>query len=252
MPLVTLLTPTRNKPHYLWEAYLSLRQQTMGQWEWWVVGNQPTPETLEVLCRLAGLRGVLVAVDNDSPPDCHVPADLVNRWNPRVQTPYLMFLADDDLLDPLALETLVGALETHPDWDLVHGKCEVWTEVDPKDYPKTLTSEWQTYIQHGNRLWISTSWVGGWEDLGLGTSLLPDCIIDGGQFLQTKRAWDRATADGWTLPTDLARGSHNDGLYMNRLAEFYTFHFLNQKVLTHRKTSLSSHGKPDWAIGGQR
>lgn len=227
MKLITVFTPTRNKAKYLIEAWHSLWNQSLKDWHWMVVGNNPDISTLMTLADLSRHSPDLVTInlDSDMEHEHYAPAILMNRYFPKIQTKYFMFLADDDILEPAALELLVARLESNPTWDIVHGKCEIITEQPDGSY-------------------IHSGWMGGEADLGLGTGRGPDCVIDGGQILQTKRSYD--SLKGWQIPTIRETCGHVDGIYMAELAKHFTFHFMDWKVLTHRRTRFSTHAYPDW------
>jgi hypothetical protein len=247
MAIVTLFTPTRNKSEHLREAFSSLKQQTDSRWEWLIVLNEPDARTIAVARELSRFENVKYIHHKNCPQGeygslegAYPPAVMINTYYPQIQTKYLMFLADDDLLEPDAIETLVGALEANPEWDVVYGKCEKWTECE------SVFHKNDRCIEHGSRWWEPTGWIGGGLDIGHGTGISPDCVLDGGQILQTKRSYSQMLQDDWQLPTGLSVCGHVDGIYMQRLAEFYRFHFIDKKILTHRITALSTMTKPPW------
>jgi len=247
MAIVTLFTPTRNKPDHLREAYSSLKQQTDPRWEWLIALNEPDVRTIAAareFSRSENVRYVHHKNEASGPRSlegAYPPTVMINCYYPQIQTKYLMFLADDDLLEPDTLETLTGALEVNPDWDVVYGKCEKWIECE------SVFHKNDRCIEHGGRWWEPSGWIGGGLDIGHGTGINPDCVLDGGQILQTKRSYYKMLQDNWQLSTDRSVCGHADGIFMQRLAEFYCFHFINKKVVTHRITALSTMTKPDWA-----
>jgi len=154
-------------------------------------------------------------------------------------------LADDDLIDRDGLGVLVKEAKpqkrlvpergdfgfgpsielSKPQYDAVYGRCEVQDE-QPDGTFKT------------------GCWCYDGQDVGLNTSIDPDCRLDGGQVLHTKALWDRCTADGWQLSDKKEDAGHNDGQLLSRLAQFATFHYVPQRICTHRRTHLSSFHKP--------
>jgi hypothetical protein len=107
----------------------------------------------------------------------------------------------------------------------VYGRCEVQDE-QPDGSFKTAC------------------WCYEAGDVGLSTGIEPKCLLDGGQVLHTRDLWMRAVADGWQLTDAKKDAAANDGTLLNRLAEFARFHYVPQRIVTHRRTKLSTHHKP--------
>lgn len=240
-PLVTIITPTYNKPTFFAECAESVLAQTFTDWVWWVVVNAwswPSgyagrffndPRVLTIWCPITEQRRSEV----------HVPAEIVNWLYHKVTTPYIYFLADDDLIDAEGLYVLVDAMRkseriSHPRYgvwwketqlDAVYGRCEVLDEQPDGTFAHAC-------------------WCYDAGDVGLGTGINPHCLLDGGQVLHTKALWDKATADSWTLNTSKSDAAANDGTLLNRLAQFARFHYVPQRIVTHRRTHLSTFHKP--------
>jgi len=144
-----------------------------------------------------------------------------------VQTPYIYFLADDDLIDKDGLNELISPIEWNHHWDAVYGRRDVYNEQPDGTFK-------------------FVAWCGEGYDIGLGCQTQPDCFIDSSQILHTKELWNKATADGWQLTdsNDPETCGHADGILLNRLAEFATFHYIPQRIVSHRRTKLSSWHKP--------
>lgn len=224
-PITTIVTATYNKAEFLAEAAESVFRQTRADWCWWLILDGPDEPTRRLAGKLAD-QDPRVTVFHESTTEEqrtreYRPAVLINNYFPRIDTRYFCWLSDDDLLEPDALEVLVDALRTHPEFDVAYGACEVVTQAG---------SDWR----HKN-------WIRAPANLGKGTNRRPDCVIDGGQVLQTKRSFD--ALDGYRLPTDFAEAHHVDGVYLNRLARDFTFFAVNRKVMTKRCTYLSTHKK---------
>lgn len=173
-------------------------------------------------------------VDEVSRRRYHITAQIVNWLYPKIQTPYIYFLADDDLIDKDGLEPLIDRLEeeyrkqgVYRDYwcGAVYGRCEVQNEQPDGSF-------------------LTACWCFEGQDVGLGTGIDPDCRLDSSQILHTKALWDQATRDGWQLSDKLEDAGHADGLLLNRLAQFATFHYVPQRINIHRRTRLSSWHKP--------
>jgi len=246
---VTIITPTYNKPDYFIECAKSVLDQTYQDWVWWVVYNFDygtiNPKYWDICADDSRILPIYYPMLPEFRPLRHWPARIVNWLYPKVQTPYIYFLADDDLIDRDGLGVLVKEAKpqkrlvpergdfgfgpsielSKPQYDAVYGRCEVQNE-QPDGTFKT------------------GCWCYDGQDVGLNTSIDPDCRLDGGQVLHTKALWDRCTADGWQLSDKKEDAGHNDGQLLSRLAQFATFHYVPQRICTHRRTHLSSFHKP--------
>ncbi len=220
---VTILTPTYNKPRHILECAESVLNQNFKDWHWWIALDGPTQETYDAVKSILNKKVWVFNTPFSEGANrfaFHRPAYIVNNIYPCIPTPYIYFLADDDLLHPDGLGSLVTALDMNPTWDIVYGNCEVHNELPDHTY------------RH-----MADCYAG--RDVGLGTGILPDCLLDGGQILQTKRSWD--ALGSWRLPTDIADAAHNDGIYLNKLAELFTFRYVPTPLLIHRRTPLSTY-----------
>lgn len=229
IPQVTIITPTYNKPTYFAQCAESVLAQTYQRWIWWVVfnfnnGTFPFSYSTGFLAD-PRILPIEYPVSPRVRQESHVTARIVNWAYPKVNTPYIYFLADDDLIDPDGLAVLVDSMETNHTWDACYGRCEVQNEQSDG----TLKT---------------ACWCFDGQDVGKGTDIEPDCRLDSSQILHTKELWSKATADGWQLTDNIQEAAHSDGLLLNRLAEFATFHYIPQRINIHRRTKLSSWHKP--------
>ena len=232
---VTIITPTYNKPTYFAECARSVLAQAYQDWVWWVVFNDlwfPDGYMLQPWFHDPRVVPLIYPVSPSTRENAYIPPRIVNWLYPKVQTPYIYFLADDDLIDGDGLGILVPEMNMKWDnkggrWsrDAVYGRCEVQNE-QPDGSFKT------------------GCWCYEGTDVGLGTGIEPDCKLDSSQILHTKALWDRATADGWQLTDNKDEAAHSDGILLNRLAQFATFHYVPQRINIHRRTRLSTWHKP--------
>jgi len=222
------------------ECAASVLAQTFTDWTWWVVINEWTwpirysnIDSWDTIFNDPRIVTLWFPTDTHLREEVHVPARIVNWLYPKVITPYIYFLADDDLIDPDGLDVLVEAASSE-DWDThnvwakhnaVYGRCEVVDEQPDGSYTHATWC-----YEHG--------------DVGLDTAIDPHCLLDGGQVLHTKALWDRAVADGWQLSDALDHAPANDGLLLSRLAKFARFHYVPQRIVTHRRHAGATHHRP--------
>jgi hypothetical protein len=234
IPLVTIITPTYNRPAMFAECAAAVLAQSFTDWTWWVVFNAiewPSGYQFDRGGWWSDSRVVPIwfPVGDYWRKRLHIPAQIVNWLYPKVTTPYIYFLADDDLIDPDGLDKLVAMAECTyagvPKWDAVYGRCEVIDQQPDGSY------------KHG-------AWCYDAGDVGLGTAIDPHCRLDSGQVLHTADLWRKATADGWTLTDSREDGPSNDGTLLRRLAEFARFHYVPQRIVTHRRHAGATYHKP--------
>ena len=107
-PFISILTPTHNtKPEWLAEAALSLLNQTFADWEWCIVDdgsdNRETKKMLELLSH-AGAR---VQVSSSAGKGISA---ATNQALDLARGEYVCFLDHDDLLHPIALQSIQDKL----------------------------------------------------------------------------------------------------------------------------------------------
>lgn len=237
-PSVTFVTGTYRQTYLLESAAQSVFAQTRGDWEWWIVMNGPTEPNRIVAERIAEDPRVKLfempvedterhlirfPVQPEYSNKVYYPAVIANQYYPKIETPFFTWFSDDDLLDARFVELLAGTLEVDGSKDVVYGGMEGFTVNERGDILYPVLN------------------IPAKEKMGLGTGIMPDCRIDSGQILQTKRSYD--ALGGYKIPETLDISWHSDGIYMNQLARSYTFWPVDARVLIHRRSPLSTWDK---------
>jgi cellulose synthase/poly-beta-1,6-N-acetylglucosamine synthase-like glycosyltransferase len=118
-PRVSVVVPAFNRERFVGLTIDSVRRQTFRDWELVVFDDGSTDDTLAVARTFAdGDRRIRVG---------HGPnggvASARNRGLAMTDstTEFVSFLDSDDLLEPEAIQTLVGELDNHPEYVAVHG-----------------------------------------------------------------------------------------------------------------------------------
>jgi glycosyltransferase involved in cell wall biosynthesis len=108
-PLVSVIIPTRNRLAFLKEAVVSVKAQTLSSCEAIVVDDASSDGTSEWLAGQGGERLQIILLDE------HVERAVArNRGLERARGEFVLFLDDDDRLNPCALERLHSALYQDP------------------------------------------------------------------------------------------------------------------------------------------
>lgn len=134
-PLCTIVTPTFNRPALFAECVQSVLAQTYQDWIWWVVfncENWPKDYAPADCWKDPRIIPIWFPVTEAERKDRYIPACIVNWIYPKVQTPYIYFLADDDLIDSEGIRVLLDTLQNkivRPFMrHAVYGRCEVQDE----------------------------------------------------------------------------------------------------------------------------
>lgn len=113
-PKVSIIIPTYNRAHYIYEAVESVFAQTYKNYEIIIIDDGSTDNTRETLKRY-GDRIQYFYQKNMGPPAA------MNAGVRRAKGEYYVILGDDDALMPDMLERQVGVLERDPDVAFVCG-----------------------------------------------------------------------------------------------------------------------------------
>ena len=223
---VTVLTSTYNKAKYISDAMKSLLAQTYPHWQWWLVLDNADEVTKNMCLSFNNPR--IFVFDEPFPEETrHVeyrPAVIINKYYPRINTKYLIWLSDDDVLEPRCFETCINKIE-QDNVNIAYGSLENCFEQ--------LDGTWQ-YCACG-------SGVTADKILGKNTKYFPGGRIDGGCFVQTKESYNQLC--GYALPTSPEHGRIVDSDYMNQLAKYYQFFPVPERVIVHRRTLISSNDR---------
>lgn len=227
-PLVTIISATYNRPAMFAECASAVLAQTFTDWVWWVVFNAvqwPKGYVMdEQQWHDPRVIPIWYPASEAERKFCHLPARIVNWLYPKVTTPYIYWLSDDDLIDCDGLAWLVDHANVHQ-LSAVYGRCEVTDQQPDGSYAHAC-------------------WCYDDGDVGGDTGISPHCLLDGGQVLHTADLWRRAVADGWKLSDAKTDAASNDGTLLARLAEFARFHYVPVKIVTHRRHTGATYYRP--------
>lgn len=116
-PLVSIITPSYNRADIIPETAESVFKQTYPHWEWIVVDDGSTDNTLQILESFAARdKRVKIFQRNRDPKGGNVCRNIGIEQS---KGDYLIFLDSDDLLATFCLEQRVTAIEENQDADLI-------------------------------------------------------------------------------------------------------------------------------------
>ena len=124
-PLISVVTPVYNGEKYFAECIESILAQTYQNWEYVIVNNCSNDKTLQIAEHYAKSDRRIRIENNDRF------VSINDNWNnafKQARGRYVYGLSSDDIAPPAYLETLLEALEAHPECDIAHTKLRLIDE----------------------------------------------------------------------------------------------------------------------------
>lgn len=219
MNKVSAFLPSFNKPEYVTDAIGSVLSQTHENLELWILENSNDGVTREVIKAspyYTDKRVKYIEIDftDEQREHAYVTSVLCNEYFDKAEGDYIFYISDDDVLDIRCFELMIEK----------NRFCHVVFHT-------------QKVIRNNGNGWDLISVRAADREIGHGTGIVPDCYIDGGQILFKKECL--RDVEKPYFETDMFHAHHMDGLFMNKLAEKYTFFPVNHELSTHRITRKS-------------
>jgi glycosyltransferase involved in cell wall biosynthesis len=130
-PLVSICTPTYNRPDFLERAIRSCLSQTFQDFEIIVTDNSTNDLSEKMILRLNDPRIRYVKNEKNLGP-----CGNTNRATALATGKYIKFLMDDDLLKPQCLGKMVEALEKNPSAGVAMAPMEIIDGDDKRIFPR--------------------------------------------------------------------------------------------------------------------
>jgi len=237
-PKVSVFIPSYNKGAYVLDAMRCVFDQTLKDWELWILENSNEDNRYTRMCIESELRGLGPEVRSKIHYECldgeeiekqrretYITAWLLNVYYPEANGKYIFYLSDDDLIDADCLEVMAAALDANPDHRVVYCGLRHGTPAGPGD-------------------------CGPWPDAGipaLDPKMFPgsvDARIDGGQIMHHKTCLDALAYPYFEETGNSTVARHADGIFMERLVGRFPFWPVPRYLVTHRWTPLSAWSVP--------
>lgn len=230
-PLLSVITPSYNKHEFVLECIDSVLKQTYTDFEYWLIENSTHDGTRKVVKAKANTDPRINYVEIDFTPEerrsLYIPAYICNQVYPEFTGKYIFYISDDDLAYPNCFQTTIEFMESNPETIRVsyHSQERLWLK---------------------NGCWVKDGGIQATKPLGKGTNTKNvDCVIDGGQIIHRRDCLN--TIPYPYFPEENHSGSHADGLFLQQLADRYTFYPVPTLdwLTAHRNTPKSTWTKPD-------
>ncbi len=125
---VSVIVPVRNRPSLLKRAVQSVREQTYGDWELWIVDDGSTDDTPAVAESLVR-EDSRIQLMRQEPSG---PGAAREAGRQRARGEFIQYLDSDDCLLAAKFERMVEALHTAPELAIAYCRCR---ELDPQGRP---------------------------------------------------------------------------------------------------------------------
>jgi len=122
--MITLVIPTFNRSDFLIRS-LQYYADTNYKYKICIGDSSDSFHVDRAKRAIEGLKDKLDITYIEYPGVCI--ADCIQRLSNQVDTPYTVFIADDDFLVPKSLKRCIKFLEEHPDYSAAHGKAAVFS-----------------------------------------------------------------------------------------------------------------------------
>jgi glycosyltransferase involved in cell wall biosynthesis len=230
-PRVSVFLPSYNKGEYVLDAMRSVFNQSVPDWELWILENSNDGVTNLVVenelskldadtrfkVRYERLEGEEIERKRR---ESYITAWLLNVYYPEGNGKYQFYLSDDDLIDPECFELMAGHLDAHEQRRVVYCSLRHGTPTGPGD-------------------------LGPWPNVGIPaieSKSFPgsvDSRIDGGQIMWHKTCLDKLAYPYYEETGENGVARHSDGIFMERLVSHFPFWPVSEFLVTHRWTNQS-------------
>jgi spore maturation protein CgeD len=234
-PAASIFLPSYNKPDYVLQAMDTVFNQTSDDWDLWLLENRDDGKTDKLVeayleekadYRVNYIRFNLTSEFRQQK---YVTSWLLNQYYPQAEGRYIVFLADDDLLDPECVEVVCGTMDENS-WDAAWFSLRIVQVGGPSlgPFPDGPASG----------CFARGPGIAAERLLGVGGSTLIDCRVDSGQVVHRTDALDKLEAPYFHEPKD-GSSNHVDGMFLQRLGGVVSIHPIGRYLATGRITPIS-------------
>lgn len=218
---VSVILPSYNKPQFVLEAVESILNQSLIDWELWIIENSTDNQTFHLIENIKDSRIHYIRAEYtpEFRKEFYVPAYILNSYLDMLEGEYVFYLSDDDVIKPETFQKCIDYFEAHPD-------------------AKAIYFGMRSVREQPDHTWKEDGFIGGSTHIyEAGNGL--DCVLDGGQVMFHKSLLKKLEKPYFA--TDWQNASHCDGVFLSRLNSLVAFYPINDLLLLHRKTLISTH-----------
>lgn len=150
IPLISLITCTKNSERHLEECFKSIQNQTYKNFQHIIIDGNSTDETKKILEKHKDKIDVLISEKDKGI------YDAFNKGMLHVKGDYFGFVNSDDILMPNALSILVNYIKNNKDTDFFFGAVKKHWGVLYGYKPWKIKFSWGFYSSHSTGFFIKT------------------------------------------------------------------------------------------------
>lgn len=148
---VSIILTSYNKPRLLEQAIESVLNQTMREWELWIMDDHSNIETVQTIQRYLEDPRIMYrnsGIEDEKRYQTTRYATMINEAIPLIKGNYLTYLTDDTVYMPNRLEEMVTFLERNSGIDIVYSSQQVKIVNDQMTCLKEFTREAEEILFH--------------------------------------------------------------------------------------------------------
>lgn len=218
-PKITIFTCSYNKPQYIQDAISSVLQQTYPNFEYIILENSTDGVTRNLIRKNTDDRIKIIDKDfsDEQRRGFYVESYLKNLYSSQARGQCIMYLADDDILEPNCFEEHIKEFERNKAERINFHGFKI-TYLGSKQPDELITAS---------------------RPYGLDTDhMRPGARVDGGAVMFKK---ELLSIRGNYFSTRWGNAHISDAVFLNRLAQTATFHPIAKILHTKRITEISTH-----------
>jgi len=194
---VTVITPSFNKPSFIFQTISSVLSQSMGDFEYIIVDNSTDIEVKKVIKQFEDRRIRLFEENfsNKRRKDIYVTSYICNKYYPKSKGEYIIFLADDDLMLSNCLSEMTSFLDENSEKNICYHDQFVLYAFDGKNFIEPM-------VRGNNKVMIFPE-------------NNPKHLLDGGQIMFRKKVLQQIYQPYFPLEWETA--NIMDKMFMERL-----------------------------------
>ena len=221
VPEVTIFTCSYNKPQYISDAIDSVLSQTFTNFEYIILENSTDDKTRNIVHSYRDKRIKIIDRDfsDEDRKTFYMESNLKNIYSQQARGKYIMYLADDDILDLRCFEEHIKEFQKDENQKVnFHSYRIVYLGTDKP-----------AEVIPANRMY------------GLHTDKRPNCYVDGGSVMFKKEMFEAKEVYEPYFRVEWHHAHFSDGLFLNKLGRACTFYPINKILHTKRITEVSTH-----------
>lgn len=225
MARIDILLPTYNKPLYFREALQSIMAQTFDNFTLTIWDNSDDKYLCDYNKNVVQeysderVNYQYIAISNEYRQKSGILASLINRFYGESTAEFVYYLNDDDIMLPHCLSTMVNFIDKYQVMACYHSQLVQGGYIDEQGRGHW----WDWGVRHAD------------EIIPINSNVC--CKLDGLQVFFKSTCLHHVSQPYWPCEVDLSWCA--DGMFNNKLLQYYPFYPMNEILTVHRHTPIS-------------